>query len=246
MRTGGWRYTYIRSLHLPAFLFWVLWPFQGLKHESWKVRVKHVFPWAVLKDKSGPWVNAFTLTAIFLYSREWNTKQKKKISMMNQRDRRREKIKTFFFLAVWVRHLHFHFALSPESYGADKASTPSFWTGEEMHNLTAASSKDSHASFRVLLFISTLWFFLCPWCVFEVQEMWNYFLQCTLVQESHIYNLCSLVQISIFISYFKTWIIFFLPLTCFILQLNFSFGKAIGFEYHWWVRSWSPVLKRLY
>lgn len=170
-----------------------------------------------------------SLTAIFLHPREWNIKQKIKISMMNQRDRRRrEKIKIFFFfLAVWVRLLHFHIALGPESYGAEKASTPSFWTGEEMHSLTAASSKGSHAWFRVLLFISTLWFFLCPWCVFEVQEMWNYFLQCTLVQEFHIYHLCSLVQISIFISCFKMWIIFFLPLTCFILQLNFSSRKAI-------------------
>ena len=148
---------------------------------------------------------------------------------MNQRDRRRrEKIKTFFFSPC---------CLSKTPAFSFCTGSWKLWCWQSLHLIlldrgrdaqsVAASSEDSHAWFRVLLFLSTLWFFLCPWCVFEVQEMWNYFLQWTLVQEFHIYHLCSLVPISIFISCFKMWIIFFLPLTCFILQLNFSSRKVV-------------------
>lgn len=49
----------------------------------------------------------------------------------------------------------------------------------------------------LILFIS--------WCFFEVQELWNYFLKCILIQAFHIYHIRSLVQSSIFIFCLKMW-----------------------------------------
>lgn len=167
------------------------------------------------------------------------------MSMLHQERGWGRKGKNLFFLFFWIRSLHFHFVLGPKNYGAEPTPTPSFWAGEEMHSLATASSKDIFTGFQIHFFLHPLILFMSLMCLWgpRVMELLlkRYF--CSGI--SHLLYLLSCPNFHFYILLINVIFFFCLQHVSFLSQLLTQVGSSYVFNYRWWVRSWSPVLKRL-